>query len=212
VYHESVTVIGPLVAPPGISAHSAVWLIALSIAATPSLAEECAELSHSPSAELVDYLNQRDRSLLKVDRVAYAIRRLGNERFAAAAGTLAHYLDFRVVPRRENPVVIINHLPWHDDYPAMNALVEIGVPATSALTNAIAGDWATTIAVANAVEVLRAIYRDDPEHAVTCLLEASRRTEDAAAVGRLREAATRVAVTCPESARGRCLEALVKPE
>ena len=174
----------------------ATCLIAGSIwAADPS----CVELKQLPVDRQISYL-ERSRQALTSDCIQFAISELERSAYAPGAAVLTSYLDFRVasanVIRREHQVVI-NHLPWLDDYPAAHALYAIGQPATDSLVRAIANDDASDVIRTNAGEVLFAIYRENTAGAVAILTRASKAASNAVVASRLREAATRLARECP---------------
>jgi hypothetical protein len=174
----------------------------------PAVAGGCSELRKAPSANLMRYL-QGNGSSLKVECVAYAISRLGKERYVPAAEVLTRYLDFKVIPQRlGNSPVPISRIPWHDEYPAMEALVEIGFPAVSALTKAIAEGFGTSVALDNAIETLLAIYKGGPNEAIKRLIEAQ--AAGAARADRLRQAAALSVGRCPLEFRKRCENALAE--
>jgi hypothetical protein len=180
---------------------SAVRLLAACLIAGSMCAADpsCVELRQLPMDRQVSYLEQ-SRQDLTGDCIQFAISELERSAYAPGAAILTSYLDFRVasanVIRGEHQVVI-NHLPWLDEYPAAHALFAIGRAATDSLVGAIASDNASDIIRTNAGEVLLAINRENMAEAVATLTRASKVAPNAVAASRLRDAATRLAQKCP---------------
>jgi hypothetical protein len=137
---------------------------------------------------------------LTSDCIQFAISELERSAYAPGAAVLTSYLDFRVASAnfiRGEHQVVINHLPWLDEYPAAHALFAIGRAATDSLVGAIASDNASDITRTNAGEVLLAINSENMAEAVATLTRASKAAPNAVVAGRLRDAATRLAQKCP---------------
>ena len=99
----------------------------------------CPELDHADLAQRVDYLKQT-RQNLKNECIESAIAKIEENAYTPAAGVLTSYLDFKVPLEQGTGQMMINHLPWMDEYPAARALYAIGKPATEDLVRAIADE------------------------------------------------------------------------
>jgi hypothetical protein len=143
------------------------------------------------------------------DCIDAAIRQLGNERYVPAIDVLASYLDFKS-PTYTLPADAPVYNPrWGYLYPATLALFEIGPPAIESLVRVIASPSSSDTAGTNAAETLMTINRIDMSKAVTALTTAAKATTDAVAAARLRDAARKLASTCPgPELRTKCEAAL----
>ena len=155
-------------------------------------APSCKALEQSTSADLVSFL-EGDRARLQAECINFAIISLGGQHYGPAADVLISYLDFKDEWQKELPV---SHLLWKPEYPAAQALVNIGVPATGNLIRAIGETGSSDLLRTNAEEVLLMIYRHNPPRAIALLRASSKSAPDAITAARLFESAIEVSRMC----------------
>jgi len=102
----------------------------------------------------------------------------------------------------------MTRIPWMEEYPAGEALAEIGLPVTGSLVRAIGSIESSDVLRANAEEVLLAIYKGNDPAAVGILRQAAKKASDAVTAARLFESAIRLARKCFPDWRSACEAAL----
>ncbi len=152
----------------------------------------CKPLEQSSPADLVNFL-ERERAGLQAECINFAINSLGDRYYGPATDVLISYLDFKDERQEELPV---SHLLWKPEYPAAQALVNIGVPATGNLIRALGDTGSSDLLRTNAEEVLLMIYRYNPPRAITLLRASSRSAPNAVTAARLFESAIEVSRMC----------------
>ena len=138
-------------------------------------APSCKALEQSTSADLVSFL-EGDRAPLQAECINFAIISLGGQHYGPAADVLISYLDFKDEWQKELPV---SHLLWKPEYPAAQALVNIGVPATGNLIRAIALLRASSKSAPDAITAAR-LFESAIEVSRMCGLDDIRAACDAA--------------------------------
>jgi len=135
----------------------------------------------------------RDKTLLRTDpeKVIKAIDRLGELKAVAAVDDLA---DLLTLSRGEKYFDVENQpsggiITPYSVYPAIKALAEIGEKSTKTLIKVIESNEASSLAAKNALDTLRAIYRDDLAKASDLLSEAARSSGNDEGTRRLLNAA-----------------------
>ena len=76
---------------------------------------------------------------------------LGDRYYGPATDVLISYLDFKDKRQEELPV---SHLLWKPEYPAAQALVNIGVPATGNLIRALGDTGSSDLLRTNAEKIM----------------------------------------------------------
>jgi hypothetical protein len=176
--------------------------------------EACAKLQKTTPGLRLQYL-QGDRAGLDRGCVIYAIKQLGNDRYAPAIETLVGYLDFREPgPRNwgtaKNPFIPRNGLPPGGLYPAVGALFQIGKTTVPKLIEAIADSATTDLVRANAGDTVLAIYCADPPAGIAAIVSAAHANADPAAAIRLMDEARRQASLCIAQTRNECENSALK--
>lgn len=135
-------------------------------------------------------------------QIVAAIKRLGELRAESAVDDLVSVLTFRQILSSETrpgaPIGMIDgtHLDTlGETYPAIDALFEIGKPALSALTAAIASSDPKSLTAKNATYTVMVIFRDNLRDGVSYLNDQAAKSRTKVAAARLRTAATEVKKT-----------------
>jgi hypothetical protein len=157
-------------------------------------APSCKALEQSTSAELVSFL-EGDRAGLQTECINFAITSLGDRYYGPATDVLISYLDFKVVWPKGVPYEL-DHLVWKPEYPAAQALLNIGVPATGNLIRAVGNTGSSDLLRTNAEEVLLMVYRHNPPRAIALLRAISKSAPDVVSAARLFESAIEVSRMC----------------
>ena len=128
------------------------------------------------------------------ETLALAIRWLGNHRISAAVPGLIKCLDFRIPdppPRPQGTVIKAPDrlLEREDEYPAIDALYEIGSPALAPVERIIADNEPDSIVSQNAMEVFQLLFREDLRKGVNFLRVAASESASPTAKERLEKAA-----------------------
>jgi hypothetical protein len=167
----------------------------------------CQELEHSGLPQMIEHLKGA-RSAPRGECIAFAIKTLGEKAFIPAADILTSYLDFKLSTPPSLGPPSMTRIPWMEEYPAAEALAEIGLPATGSLVRAIGNVKSSDLLQANAEEVLLAIYKGNDPAAVALLRQASKTAPDANTAARLFESAIRLSRKCFPDWRSACEVAL----
>jgi len=104
--------------------------------------DNCPDLEGKDAAAHLEYL-RGDRSKLKPECAAAAMRYLGAKRFSQASAVLIQYLDYRTESPGKAPMIPII-------YPAVDALHSLGKPVVPELVAAVANPDTTEAARQNA--------------------------------------------------------------
>jgi hypothetical protein len=108
--------------------------------------------------------NQSFRETNK-EQVAEAIDKLGKLKSTEAISDLVELITFKIQPKAEvkNDFFVVEHhtITNFDRFPAMSALSQIGEPALPDLIKLIEKEDADSIASNNALEVVRAIFKEN---------------------------------------------------
>ena len=152
-----------------------------------------------PTDEKVEKLlsTLRDKRLRESDptRLVEAIQQLGRMKAAAAIADLVDLLTFRRTWPWETPggpIDEIHTITPAGRYPAVGALMEIGKPSVPAVTKVIEEKASDSLEVANALEVVRFIFRERPPAAVEYLQGAAAKAASTETAERLRKAAEKL--------------------
>jgi hypothetical protein len=181
-----------------------IFVVSLSAGVAYGADHPCEELKNGTASQRIKYL-RGDRATLKPACVDFAIEALSHESSLAAADVLVSYLDFR---SSRSQAEAVSHLLWKPEYPAAEALVEMGSPATESLVRAIASADSSDIQRTNAGDVLILINGGHPMNAIRLLRERSKSAPDTATSARLFESAIRLSRQCPDEIRSSCEAAL----
>jgi hypothetical protein len=117
--------------------------------------QTCADPMSSPT-DSIKFL-EREQGLRQSHCIAKVIKNLGRIRDPNAVRILISYLDFldpETLPRMDHPVTV------RPDYPAIDALFQIGKPASNELLSAVQYSTSSTIRQ-NAAKTFTFVYRDD---------------------------------------------------
>lgn len=153
--------------------------------------------------DAVSWLNEHGRNG-DPTCVTAAVLRLGAFRYTDGVELLLKYMDFvRPTSRKEK----IGVADYHDHYPAVEALSEIGIAAVPAIVKYLQEGTPSTIAEGNAYRLLRFAFSEDPPKAVTTLLDAEKRAPSEAERERLRAAAVAMVNACAPQSVSACREA-----
>lgn len=109
------------------------------------------------------------------DRVAQAIKRLGELKSTGAINDLIRLLIFKRTFEWEACDMIneIHLTTASERYPAVGALIEIGKPSLPALIDVIGAHDSNSLESRNAWEAVMIVFRDTPTRAVTLLRKAA---------------------------------------
>lgn len=124
------------------------------------LVNECDSLQNAKVSDLVQLLNSSAPDYQNGDCLAWAIRKVGDDRYEPAIPALIKLLDFRRPPTGREKSGFVTHPQgiW-DLYPATGALSLIGKKALPEILRIIESDSADRIANENAIFVWMEIYR-----------------------------------------------------
>jgi len=178
-------------------------------------AQKCPELEKEPSNEraLAVFLKAQESARRKPDCTIFALRRLGSLNYdgrsmdgglgaSAVAELLAEYLDFQRPPLDDlEPLGVRGNTQL---YPAVQALVAIGISANPALLKVIMSEKSSDIARENAVTAIMDMHRDDQAAAVRMLKTAAKKEKTEGSSKRLRQAMNDAAGRCGERDRSAC--------
>src|SRR5947209_15058505 len=107
---------------------SITWMTALSVLGTVNVAAlDCNGLQNAASSELVSYLRKNIPNQGNAECVAFAINKIGEQRYEPAVPVLTKFLEFRRPPnaRQKQRRFVLEH-DGKSIYPAANALEQIG--------------------------------------------------------------------------------------
>ena len=178
-------------------------LVCLFVISTQAL--DCNEVvSQKKSDDLISFLKTRAQQM-DAECVSRAITTLGDLRAASGADALASFLDFeRPQSERERAGVA----DPHDKFPAVPALVSIGLPAVPTLMRKLQGGEMTKVARQNAIRSIVLIHSEDPSRAIETLKRAATETRTQEESLRMESSARDAIRFCSKSWRDRCEAAL----
>jgi hypothetical protein len=182
-------------------------------AVSPVFAEStCASLENKDSQTRLKFL-QGEKARLDGNCVLYAIDRLRIAQYAPGAATLIRYLDYPYPPPPsrgdpDNPVSVGN-FNW-TNYPAANALADIGKAVVPQLVDLIADAATSDLVRKNAADTVLAIYSKDMPEGIAVLVRAARTRTDPMDSNRLMDQARRLAGGCGSINRNDCENAVLK--
>ena len=183
----------------GISVLAAVFILgAVSVGA-----QECTRIQTASSSELVSYLGEIVPDQGNASCVAFAINKLGNEKYEPAIPVLTKLLDFRR-PRTAEELGVIT---LHTFYPAETALEKIGKASLPSILEAIKGELTSAIARENAVSVWMELYKYESPKGVALLKREADETKDPAIMQRLHWAVTKSLTWCNPPDEAKCKKA-----
>ena len=140
----------------------------------------------------------RDKELRKSDpdRVTSAIAQLGEMRSAESVDDLIELLTFRrslhVGNADPNMIREIHPVAPSEQYPATEALIQIGTPSLAALVRVIETHELGSVESENANFAVSMIFREDPEAGASYLRSAASRSSNRQSISRLQTAANRL--------------------
>jgi len=164
--------------------------------------DNCPDLEGKDAAAHLEYL-RGDRSKLKPECAAAAMRYLGAKRFSQASAVLIQYLDYRTESPGKAPMIPII-------YPAVDALHSLGKPVVPELVAAVANPDTTEAARQNAAWTIFFIYGLGNPDGIAALVSAAKAEVDPGASVRLMDQARRLAGRCPAESRNDCENAVLK--
>ncbi len=181
------------------------------VVTVPVLASDCAHLQGASSVDLVSYLASTVPDYKNAECAAFAIDKLGSQRYQPAIPVLTKFLDFRW-PRnvqknlqaQQNDRVFEPSRGRMGTYPAISALEQYGQDALPALLQTITADSTSPTAREAAAFVLMKIYKNEPSKGVALLKEGADTTRDNATRQRLGRAAVRAVAWCGQSDKAQC--------
>ncbi|HLH09411.1 MAG TPA: hypothetical protein VKW78_19390 [Terriglobales bacterium] len=169
---------------------------------TQALSQNCERLQQATLDELVTYLQSSEGDPSNAECVTFAIYRLGDTRYSPAIPELVTLLGFRR-PLDEHEKLGY-HIRMRDYYPAVDALQQIGEPASSAVLHAITEDSTPQVARKNAVIVWMGIHRNEPEKAVLALKRARDGATEQSTKEHLTRAMTQALQWCSPQDKQKC--------
>ena len=172
----------------------------------------CASLENKKSESRLEFL-QGEKARLDGNCVLYAIDQLGRAQYAPAVPTLLRYLDYPYPDppnygTPQNPLILAK-INW-TNYPAANALSDIGKVAVPQLVEAIADAATPELIRKNAADTERFIYAPDPPEGIAVLVRAAHARTDPMDSLRLMDQARRLASLCRPEVRNECENASLK--
>lgn len=205
--------------------HKAIAALALyMIAALPTFGQEhdrfggwCDRLQNADSPTLSHFLAEVAPDDKNSGCVAWAIRKLGKERYEAAVGPLVRLLDFRRPPTERERLGFTNpgglEGVW-DLFPAVGALELIGEKSLPAILNAMTAESSSLTARENAVAVWMEIYRQRDEHpkAISLLRRAETNARAITAKQKLRWAVQKALIWCNPPEETACRQAATRSD
>ena len=170
-------------------------------------AVDCNEIvSQKKVDDLISFLKMRAQKS-DPESVSQAITRLGDLRAPSGVEVLITFLDFeRPQSRRERAGVA----DMHDKFPAVPALVSIGVPAIPALLETLKGEM-NQAARENAIRSVVFSHDDDPPRAIGIFKLASAKARTKEGSLHMESSAREAVKFCSSSWRYRCEAALAAP-
>ena len=191
----------------------AVLFLATSISVA---AEKCDSLQTAPPDRLVSYLNGIVRGTV-LDRetggcIVFAIRKLGNERYAPSIPVLTKFLDLHWPMsleerrQRQRPFCLPEQRRA-DGYPATTALAELGTKSVPSVLEASKADSTSMRGRENAGAVLMEVYNNEPKQGLALLKQETDKNIDPAIKQRLSFAIYKALSWCNPSDRAQCREA-----
>lgn len=145
--------------------------------------------------------------------LTYALRMLGDKRYAPAAEVISSFLDFRrPKTNEEKSGLYIRTQGLEELFPAAYALDMIGENALPVILTVIKSSSSSQLARENAVFVWMEIQRDSSPKAVAALLQEAARAPDTVSRLNLQWAASRALIWCNPPDEAQCKAALSDPK
>lgn len=135
--------------------------------------------------QLIEYL-KNVTATTNSDCVTRAVRRLGDFRDPSGVDVLARFLDFQS-PMSERERFHVADM--HDQYPAVPALMSIGLPALPTLIRKLETGELSQTGRDNTLRTISLIYRDTPVEGIRILKKASAEATTSVEASRLESAA-----------------------
>lgn len=193
-------------------AHLVFAVILLLGAAKLAAAQQCESVNAESASGLGSYLDKVTDPRQDAPCIAYAIKRLGEQKYEPAIPTLTKFLEFRWpqgVNQKQRRFVI-----EHDGftiYPAAEALEKIGKDSLPALLEAMKSNYMSRPALDVAASIWMTVHRDDGPNGVALLKQEADKTTDKMARSRLEYVAFRASTGwCADSDRAQCEAAAQK--
>lgn len=172
-------------------------------------AQECSTLQSASPDKMASYLGAVTDRRQDPACIAFAIQRLGEQRYEPAIPVLTKFLDFRwpVGAHERQARVVLDRVPG-TIYPAAAALENFGPEALPAVVTAMGSKWISEAGLEVAVSVWMIPHRDNPPLGVSLLRQEADNATDPYAKGQL-ISATILAIRgwCGPSERAQCEEA-----
>lgn len=186
---------------------------ALILFGSPAAADDdhCEKLKDSTPEDLRMFLQAAAPSRDDPNCLTFALRMLGNKRYAPAAGVISWFLDFRRPKTdEEKSGLYIRTQGLEELYPAAYALDMIGENALPVALSVIKSSSGSQLARENAVFVWMEVQRDSSPRAVAALLQEAAHAPDPVSRQNLKWAASRALVWCNPPDEAQCKAALSK--
>jgi hypothetical protein len=172
--------------------------------------EACQKLHSATPQALTSYLDGIQANDSNAECVAYAITRLGRQRYEPSAPVLARLLSFRRPATALEKNGFFLHPQSKDEiYPAAGALEEFGVRSAQSVLEVLKSPTSSSTARENAVLVWMFIYRDKPSKGVALLRQETVGAVDPAVKENLRFALGNAVAMCGSKEKARCTAASV---
>lgn len=187
-------------------AHIVVAVLLLFGAAELVAAQQCESLNAESASALASYLDKVTDPLQNEPCVAFAIKKLGEQRYEAALPVLTKSLDFRWPPdARQKQRLYVLEYDGSSIYPAAEALKKIGKNSLPAILNEIKSGPMSRESMEVALSVWMTIYKDQAPAGVAVLQKEADQATNLGAKQRLRWAAAHAAMFwCAPSDRKQC--------
>jgi len=185
------------------SARRVFTVILLTLLTSTAMAE-CARVAGLEADALISYLKSVTAGT-DPECISQAVTKLGALRAVRGVDALVDFLDFQR-PQSEREKYHVADM--HDKYPAVSAIMSVGLPAVPPLVAKLGGGQMSQIARYNGLRTLGFIYRDNPTEAIRALKLAAAKAEKPDEAYRLNSCAKDLVPFCADSWRGRCESAL----
>jgi len=181
------------------------YAVLLLLAPVRLMASDCDTLKSTSPTGLVSYLQESIPDHVNGGCVAFAIAKLGDQRYEPAIPVLTELLDFHWPPgaHQKQMRFIIEH-DGTSIYPAANALKQMGSKALPAVLETIKSRTTSRRSAEIAVTVWMTIYKAQAPTGVALLKQESDRTTDPIMRQRIAWAARKATEWCAPSEESRC--------
>jgi hypothetical protein len=188
-----------------------VFALAIGLATAHQVLGECSSLQSSSPSELAQFLQATAANIDNPNCIAYALKELGIQRYAAAVDVVARFLDFRRPKTEDEEHGLYLHPQGIGElYPAAYALVMIGRNSLPATLAVIESHSSAQLARENAVWVWMEVQRDNSPHAVAALVREAETATNPILKQNLTWAASRALGWCTPPDKDRCKDAVKK--